>query len=134
MTGYQDMAMTDDRTDDTPQVRHKIWIERGGEVLLSQWRIDLLRGVDQLGSLSASAERLNVPYRTAWQRIKELETRIGIRLVETESGGATGGGSRLTDEARDLIARFERITNGIDALIEERMRSEFAGMLRPPKS
>ena len=124
--------MTDDRSGDAPKVRSKIWIERGGDVLLSQWRIDLLRGVDELGSLTASAERLDVPYRTAWQRIKELETRIGTRLVETESGGSTGGGSHLTAEARDLIARFDRLTSGIDDLVEARMRSEFSGLLRPP--
>jgi molybdate transport system regulatory protein len=126
--------MTDNHTGDAPMVRCKIWIERGGDVLLSQWRIDLLRGVDELGSLAASAERLDVPYRTAWQRIKELETRIGTRLVETESGGASGGGSRLTGEARELIARFDRLTAGIDDLVEARMHTEFAGLLGPPES
>jgi molybdate transport system regulatory protein len=125
--------MMDDRSGDAPKVRSKIWIERGGDVLLSQWRIDLLRGVEELGSLTASAERLDVPYRTAWQRIKELETRIGTRLVETESGGSAGGGSHLTAEGRVLIARFDRLTAGIDDLVEARMRSEFSGLLRPPR-
>jgi molybdate transport system regulatory protein len=126
--------MMDDRSGDAPKVRSKIWIERGGDVLLSQWRIDLLRGVEELGSLTASAERLDVPYRTAWQRIEELETRIGTRLVETESGGSAGGGSHLTAEARDLIARFDRLTAGIDDLVEARMRAEFGGLLRQPES
>ena len=42
--------------------------------------------------------------------------------------------SHLTVEARDLIARFDRLTAGIDDLVEARMRVEFAGLLRPPGS
>jgi molybdate transport system regulatory protein len=107
------------------RVRWKIWIERDGEVLLSEWRIALLRGVRETGSLAKAAERLDVPYRTAWQRIQELEARLGVPLLETESGGTTGGGSRLTDNAIDLIARFEQLTEGIGELVEKRMRAEF---------
>lgn len=111
------------------RVRHKIWIERDNEVLLSEWRVALLRGVRETGSLARSAERLEVPYRTAWQRIKELEERLGLPLLETESGGADGGGSRLTPAALDLIARFECITEGIAEQIEERMRAAFGDIL-----
>lgn len=122
--------MSDPESKDAPaKVRCKIWIERGGEVLLSEWRIDLLRGVQKTGSLAKAAEELNVPYRTAWQRIKELEARLGTRLLTTESGGSTGGGSTLTIEALDLVERFERLTDGIDRLVEERMRAEFSDVI-----
>jgi molybdate transport system regulatory protein len=115
--------------DHDTRVRHKVWIERDDEVLLSEWRIDLLRGVAETGSLAKSAVQLDVPYRTAWQRIKELEGRLGAQLLETESGGSSGGGSRLTPLAIDLIARFDRMTDGLAETIEERMRTEFDDIL-----
>jgi molybdate transport system regulatory protein len=113
-----------------PRVRSKIWVERGGEVLLSDWRVDLLEAVEETGSLAGGAAKLGVPYRTAWERVKETEGRVGMRLLETESGGTEGGGSRLTEEARELIARFRRITAGVAELVERRFREELDGMLR----
>ena len=124
------MSVGGDRIGETARVRTKVWVERDGQVLLSEWRVELLEAVEATGSLTRAAEQLNVPYRTAWERIKETEHRLGLRLLETESGGAEGGGSRLTDEASDLIRRFRRVTAGVADLVEERFRSELGDVLR----
>jgi molybdate transport system regulatory protein len=113
-----------------PQVRYKVWIERGEEVLLSEWRVALLEAVAETGSLAAAAAKLDVPYRTAWHKIKEAEASLGVRLLETESGGADGGGSRLTGDGLDLVARFRRVTAGVADLVEGRFREEFGEVLR----
>lgn len=110
-------------------VRSKIWVERGGRVILSEWRVDLLEAVEDAGSLAAAAAALGVPYRTAWDRIKEMEERLGVRLLRTESGGAEGGGSRLTPEGDELIRRFRRITTGVAELVEQRFRAELDDLL-----
>jgi molybdate transport system regulatory protein len=107
------------------QVRSKIWIEREGEVVLSEWRVELLEAIDANGSLSRAAEALDVPYRTAWERVKETEAEIGMRLLESESGGADGGGSRLTPEARDICRRFRRVSSGIQEVVSRRFAAEF---------
>ncbi len=118
--------MMNDRDRPTaPRVRSKVWIERDGEVLLSEWRVNLLEAVDRTGSLARAAAAVDVPYRTAWDRIREMEDRLGCRLLERESGGADGGGSRLTDAARDLIARFHRVTAGLSDEIVRRFADEF---------
>ena len=114
----------------TTRVRSKVWVERGGEVLLSEWRVALLAAVAETGSLARAADKLGVPYRTAWHRIKETEGRLGLRLLETESGGAEGGGSRLTEDAQDLVARFQRVTAGVAEQVERRFRDELADLLR----
>ena len=111
------------------EIHSKIWIERRGEVVLSEWRVELLEAVEETGSLAAAAAKLGVPYRTAWDRIKEAEERLGVRLLRTESGGAEGGGSRLTEEARDLVARFRRVTAGVAELVERRFRDELGDVL-----
>ena len=107
----------------------KVWLERDGEVVLSDWRIALLEAVQATGSLAQAAEQLDVPYRTAWYKLKEIERRLGVRLLETQSGGADGGGSQLTAEARQVIARFHRVNAGIDELIAERFRAEFGALI-----
>ena len=110
-------------------VRSKIWIESGGEVLLSEWRIDVLAAIEETGSLARAAERLDVPYRTAWERVREMERRLGAPLVETASGGADGGGSRLSPYGRDLVARWRRAASGVREDIEARFRAEFGDLL-----
>lgn len=110
-----------------PQV--KIWLERDGQVVLSAWRVELLAAIEETGSLARAAEKLDVPYRTAWYKLKELETRLGLKLLETQSGGAEGGGSRLTAAARDLVQRFQRASAGVGELVEHRFRAEFGELL-----
>lgn len=112
-------------------IRSKIWIERGDNVVLSEWRVGLLEAIEAHGSLSRAAESLDVPYRTAWERVKSMETELGVRLLETESGGASGGSSRLTPEARDLCGRFRRVSNGIQEVVTRRFAAEFGEMRRP---
>jgi molybdate transport system regulatory protein len=105
--------------------RSKVWLERDGEVALSDWRVALLEAIEATGSLARAADRLSVPYRTAWYKLKEIEQRLGVRLLETQSGGADGGGSQLTAEARQIVARFHRVNAGIERLVAERFRAEF---------
>jgi molybdate transport system regulatory protein len=107
------------------EIRSKIWIEREDEVVLSEWRVSLLEAIDANGSLSRAADALDVPYRTAWERVKATEAELGFRLLETESGGADGGGSRLTPEARDICRRFRRVSGGIQEVVSRRFAAEF---------
>ncbi|MBM4418269.1 MAG: LysR family transcriptional regulator [Chloroflexi bacterium] len=109
--------------------RSKIWFERGGRVVLSEWRVQLLVAIDECGSLVQAAQRLGVPYRTAWQKLKEAEEGLGFPILETQSGGAEGGSSRLTARARDIVERFNRATSGISAMIDRRVRVELQDIL-----
>ena len=108
-------------------IRSKIWIERNDAVVLSDWRVELLEAIDEHGSLRRAAEQLNVPYRTAWDRVKATEAELGMRLLETESGGADGGSSRLTPQAREVCRRFRRVTNGVHEVVSRRFQTEFQG-------
>lgn len=68
----------------------------------------LLRAIDDGGSLNAAASALDRSYSRAHERITRLEDAVGP-LVRRERGGEGGGGSELTGNARDLLARFVRL-------------------------
>ncbi len=106
-------------------MRSKLWIEVKGRAVLSDYRAAILEGIERTGSLSKAAEELKVPYRTAWQRLKESEEVLGLRLVESQSGGAEGGGSSLTPTARELLRRYREFSQGLDALVDRRFREAF---------
>lgn len=68
----------------------------------------LLRAIDEHGSLNRAAEALGRSFSHAQRRIVELEAAFGP-LVERQRGGPGGGGSELTDEARELLTRFDHL-------------------------
>ena len=107
------------------EVRSKCWVEVDGELVLSDWRVDLLEAVDELGSLAAAAERFNVAYRVSWGKIKEIEGRLGYALLEGHSGGVGGGGTRLTPAGRELVACYNRFRAGLTELVEQRFKEQF---------
>ena len=111
------------------EVQSKIWIEREGKVVFSDWRAELLRAIEETGSLSGAAARMDVPYRTAWYKLKEIEEQLGVQLVTTHSGGSAGGGSTLTPEGQDILRRFRRIYRDIEGIVRHRFEREFAGSL-----
>jgi molybdate transport system regulatory protein len=94
--------------------RVKLWVEKDGKLALSGYRVRLLRLIDETGSLSEAAERMHLSYRRAWGKIREIEANLGVRLVESEAGGAGGGGSRLTVDGKRLVEIFERFQSATE--------------------
>lgn len=76
---------------------------------------ELLRAVDEAGSLNAAAAELGRSRARAHERLDELEAAFGD-LVESTRGGAGGGGSRLTAGASALLARFDRLAATLDGV------------------
>jgi molybdate transport system regulatory protein len=104
-----------------------LWIERDGLVVLSRWRIRLLEAIEDTGSISAAARRMDVEYHRAWEKLAEMEKGLGTELVDRQVGGAAGGGARLTAAGRDYVARFNSFEQGIDDLIALRFEQTFLG-------
>lgn len=86
----------------------KFWIEKDGKLVMSDFRVRLLRHIDETGSLSEAATRMGLSYRRAWGKVREIEANLGAKLIETSIGGHGGGGSRLTPEGRRMVERYER--------------------------
>jgi molybdate transport system regulatory protein len=107
------------------QPRFNLWLEEDDEVVFSTWRAALLTAVGETGSISAAAAHMKVQYRTAWQKINEMETRLGVKLVETQVGGHHGGGATLTPAAQDYLKKFERFSAAVEKVVELKYRESF---------
>ena len=105
--------------------RANFWIEQDGQVVLSSWRIRLLEAIAETGSISAAASKMGISYRRAWDKIQESEERLGVKLVETQTGGVGGGGSELTSAAQDYVQRFREFTAGLNELVSQRFHQFF---------
>lgn len=105
--------------------RANLWIERGGRVALSRWRVQLLEAIEATGSISAAAEKIGIQYRLAWERLEEMEEGLGVRLVERHIGGAGGGGAVVTPIGQNLIARFNAFATAVEAAVDDEFQRHF---------
>ena len=67
----------------------------------------LLEAVDELHSLRAAAQSMNMAYSKAWAIVHGAEQGFGCKLLHSTIGGSGGGGAELTDEARQIMAAYE---------------------------
>ena len=88
--------------------RCKLWLEHDDRLGMSDFRVRLLVAIATTGSLSQAAAGMGLSYRRAWGKVRGLEKNLGFGLVQSVSGGAGGGGSRLTPEGADLVERYQR--------------------------
>lgn len=95
---------------DLPSFRpgYKVWLERGG-VVFGDGLFDLLRLIDECGSISRAAEGMQMSYRAAWGKIKRAEKAWGISLVYSRAGGEMGGGTSLTPHGRELCRIYRQL-------------------------
>lgn len=105
--------------------RSKFWIEKDGELVFSDWRVDLLEAIEATGSLSGAAERLGVHYRRAWGKIKEMEERLGVKLIVTQSGGVGGGGTELTPQAQEYIRKYRKFRASLKQMVSRKFQEAF---------
>lgn len=77
-----------------------------GVIALGPGKAALLRGIEESGSISAAARAMNMSYRRAWLLVEDVNRCFRLPLVETSTGGARGGGARLTENGRAVLARY----------------------------
>ena len=115
----------DERLDLEPRI--KLWVEKDGHLVLSDYRVQLLRHIAETGSLAEAAERMGLSYRRAWGKIREIERNLGVSLVHSEVGGAGGGSSHLTEEGERLVALYQRFRRRMEGDLGKEFDELFKG-------
>ena len=87
------------------KLKYKLWLEGEGR-LFGDGPCNILQLVKRLGSLRRAASEINMSYSQAWELIKNLEARLGFKLLESRSGGIAGGGSIVTAKGEHLMETY----------------------------
>ncbi|WP_084396846.1 winged helix-turn-helix domain-containing protein [Henriciella aquimarina] len=69
----------------------------------------LLRAIAEHGSIRQAAQSLAMSYPRALKLIDEMNSDFTAPLLESSHGGATGGGSSLTQTGRDLLEAYDTL-------------------------
>jgi molybdate transport system regulatory protein len=101
-----------------------IRLDFSGTCSIGPGKIGLLEGIERTGSLSAAARALGMSYRRAWLLLHSTNEGFEQPVVELSVGGKDGGGTRLTEFGRQLIADYR----GFESAVDELASRTFAGI------
>jgi molybdate transport system regulatory protein len=87
------------------------FVDDQGNKFFGEGPARLLRGIEEKGSLRAAALSMEMAYTKALTIIKNAEQTLGFSLLIRSTGGKSGGGSKLTDEGKEWLERYEAYRN-----------------------
>ncbi|AOY77788.1 winged helix-turn-helix domain-containing protein [Clostridium formicaceticum] len=108
--------------------RSKIWIESQGEVVFGRGRLLLFEAISETGSIRQAATKLNMSYRAAWGKIKATEERLGMKLLEKNTGGHKSG-AELTPEAVELLESYGKFKEESEEAVNKLFAKYFDGFI-----
>ncbi|WP_331344801.1 hypothetical protein [Cellvibrio sp. UBA7661] len=107
------------------------------EIAFGPGKADLLDAIAATGSISAAGKQMGMSYRRTWLLVDSMNRCFQQPIVETATGGAQGGGTRLTDFGSDVLIRYRQLQADLEK-ISAHYFTEFKPLLRkkpvPPSS
>jgi molybdate transport system regulatory protein len=105
-----------------PRAALTIRLDFGAFGYLGPGKIALMELISRHGSISAAGKELGMSYRRAWLLVDEINHIFREALVVTQMGGSGGGGARLTELGREVVARYRAIENAAGAASAAQMQ------------
>lgn len=100
------------------KLKYKIWLEEDGNQIFGDGVYRLLVLIDKYGSINQAAQREKMSYRQAWGKIKRIEDRLKVKLLERHKGGESGGGAIITPHGKKLMKTYKNLLRDIEGLLE----------------
>ena len=104
--------------------------------LAGERRIRLLEAIAEHGSITRAAKAVPLSYKAAWDALEAMNNLAERALVERTAGGRQGGGTRLTDAGRELVAMYRAVAGeqqrALDRLAPQRTRQR--GLVAQPEA
>jgi molybdate transport system regulatory protein len=112
------------------RVQFRLRIYRDDIAAIGPGKVALLESIAEQGSISGAARQLGMSYRRAWMLIEELNSALVQPAVATATGGAKGGGARLTPVGEKIIRHYRAIEISAKLAASEDV-AQLTGLLAP---
>src|SRR2546430_11324362 len=93
----------------TPRVQFRLRVTKGDDIAVGPGKVDLLEAIAATGSITAAARRLGMSYRRAWLLVDTMNRCFKNPVVDAETGGKRGGGTRLTAVGAETLQRYRKV-------------------------
>ncbi len=81
------------------------------EIALGPGKVELLKHIQNSGSIVRAAKAMNMSYMRAWKMLKTMEHCFKSPLVSKSRGGKGGGNARLTTTGEKALALYQKMEN-----------------------
>jgi len=98
-------------------------------IAMGPGKADLLRAIDETGSISAAARHMEMSYRRAWLLVDTMNQAFKSPVVVTLTGGRAGGGAAVTEFGKDVLRRYTAMEAKASASVARELRS-FTDMMK----
>lgn len=110
------------------EIRPQIQILLRKAIAMGPGKADLLRAIEETGSISAAARKMEMSYRRAWMLVDSMNQTFKWPVVVTLTGGKAGGGAAMTDFGREVLQRYSAMEEKARASVAMELRS-FSAMM-----
>jgi molybdate transport system regulatory protein len=111
-----------------PDLKPQIRILFRKAIAMGPGKADLLRAIDETGSISAAARQMEMSYRRAWLLVDTMNQAFKSPVVVTLTGGKAGGGAAVTEFGREVLQRYSALEEKASASVARELRS-FSDMM-----
>jgi molybdate transport system regulatory protein len=111
-----------------PELRPQIRILFRKAIAMGPGKADLLRAIDETGSISAAARHMEMSYRRAWLLVDTMNQAFKSPVVVTLTGGKAGGGAAVTEFGKEVLQRYSALEEKASASVARELRS-FSDMM-----
>jgi molybdate transport system regulatory protein len=92
-------------------------------IAMGPGKADLLRAIDETGSISAAARQMEMSYRRAWLLVDTMNHAFKSPIVVTLTGGKAGGGAAVTEFGKEVLRRYSAMEAKASASVAKELRS-----------
>ena len=110
------------KKDSAIKVNGSLWLESDGEHFFGPGPVELLERIAETGSISSAAKEMGMSYKKAWEMVNRLNKQTINPVVIPHTGGEKGGGSTITEEARELRHYHRLLRQRFAEFLEEETR------------
>ena len=92
-------------------------------IAMGPGKADLLRAIDETGSISAAARQMEMSYRRAWLLVDTMNQAFKSPVVVTLTGGKACGGAAVTDFGKEVLRRYSDMEAKASASVAKELRN-----------
>jgi molybdate transport system regulatory protein len=102
----------------TKEVRVRYWIYLDGDKFFGLGRAQLLRHIEESGSISNAAKAMGMSYKKAWAMIDDMNSKSHEPYVIAKKGGQKGGGTEVTEAGKKMLEAYDNLNLKLAAVIK----------------
>ena len=102
-----------------------------GDTILTPESAQFLEMIGHMGTIQSACASVHMSYSKGWRMLNDMEEELGYPLVERSAGGASGGGTVLTERGIRLLEQYQdyrdRVREYAEGLFKEMFSEENEG-------